>query len=64
MSNEQFQQLQKNVLVVENTTKDKTRNKNDKLLKIHLVLEAVRKNSMAIKPVPVYSIDNKSFLQK
>ena len=64
MSNKQFQQLQKNVLVVENTTKDKTRNKNDKLLKIHLVLEAVRKNSMAIKPVPVYSIDNKSFLQK
>ena len=64
MSNKQFQQLQKNVLVVENTTKDKTRNKNDKLLKIHLVLEAVRKNTMAIKPVPVYSIDNKSFLQK
>ena len=64
MSNKQFQQLQKNVLVVENTTKDKARNKNDKLLKIHLVLEAVRKNSMAIKPVPVYSIDNKSFLQK
>ena len=64
MSNKQFQQPQKNVLVVENTTKDKTRNKNDKLLKIHLVLEAVRKNSMAIKPVPVYSIDNKSFLQK
>ena len=64
MSNKQFQQLQKNVLVVENTTKDKTRNKNDKLLKIHLVLKAVRKNSMAIKPVPVYSIDNKSFLQK
>ena len=27
MSNKQFQQLQKNVLVVENTTKDKTRNK-------------------------------------
>ena len=64
MSNKQFQQPQKNVLVVENTTKDKTRNKNDKLLKIHLVLEAVRKNTMAIKPVPVYSIDNKSFLQK
>ena len=29
--------------IIENTTKDKTRNKNDKLFKIHPVTEAVRK---------------------
>ena len=43
MSNKQFKQLQKDVLIVENTTKDKTRNKNDKIFKIHPVKEAVRK---------------------
>ena len=43
MSNKQFKQLQKYVLIVENTTKDNTRNKYDKLFKIHPVTEAVRK---------------------
>ena len=33
-------------------------------MKIHPVIQAVRKNSMAIEPEPVHSIDSKSFLQK
>ena len=32
-------------------------NKNDKFFKIRPVTDAVRKNSMAIKPEPAHSID-------
>ena len=57
MSTKRFKQLQKYVHTVDNTTKDKPGNKNDKFFKIRPVTEAVRKNSMAIEPEPVHSID-------
>ena len=57
MSNKQFKQLWKYVHVVDNTTKDKPGNKNDKLFKIRPVIKAVRENSMAIEPEPFHSID-------
>ena len=57
MSNIRFKQVQKYVHVVDNTTKDKPGNKNDKLFKIHPIIEAVRENSMAIEPEPLHSID-------
>ena len=57
MSHKRFKQLRKYVHVVDNTTKDKPGNKNDKLFKILPVTEAVRENSMAIEPEPVHSID-------
>ena len=57
MSNKRFNQLRKYVHVVDNTTKDKPGNKNDKLFKIRLFIEAVRENSIAIQAEPVHSID-------
>ena len=57
MSTKRFKQLQKYVHVVDNATKDKPGNKNDKFFKIRPVTEAVRKNSMAIEPEPVHSVD-------
>ena len=57
ISNKRFKQLRKYVHVVDNITKDKPGNKNDKLFKIHPFIEAVRENSMAIEPEPVHSID-------
>ena len=57
MSNKRFKQVRKYVHVVDNTTKDKPGNKNDKLFKIHPVIEGVRENSMAIEPEPLNSID-------
>ena len=50
--------------VVDNTTKYKPGNKNDKLFKIGPVIEAVRENSIAIEAEPVIQYVNKSFLQK
>ena len=47
----------KYVHAVDNTTKDKPGNKNDKFFKIRSVTEAVRKNNMAMEPEPVHSID-------
>ena len=57
MSTKRFKQLQKYVHAVDSTTKDEPGNKNDKFFKIRPVTEAVRKNSMAIEPEPVHSID-------
>ena len=62
MSTKRFKQLQKYVDVIDNTTKDKPGNKNDKLFKIRPVTEAVRKNSMTIEPEPVHSIDEQIIL--
>ena len=56
MSNKVFKQLRKYAHVVDNTTKDEPENKNDKLFKIHPVIEPVRENSMGIEPEPVHSI--------
>ena len=50
-------QLRKYDHVVDDTTKDKPGNKNDKLFKIHPVIEAFRENGMTIEPEPVHSID-------
>ena len=44
MSNKRLKRLRKYVHVVDNTTKDKPRNKNDKLFKIRPIIEAVREN--------------------
>ena len=44
MSNKRFKRLRKYVHVVDHTSKDKPRNKNDKLFKIRPIIEAVREN--------------------
>jgi len=43
MSSKRYEQLRKCIHVVENTTKDRPGNKNDKLFKIRPILEAVLK---------------------
>ena len=64
MSTKRFKRLQRYVHVVDNTTKDKPGNKNDKLFQIRPVTEAVRKNSMVIEPDSVHSIDEQIILAK
>ena len=56
MSNKRINKLRKFFHVVDNTTKDKPGNQNDKAFKIRPVIEAVRENSRAIEAEP--------FLQK
>ena len=64
MSNKRFNQLRKYAHVVDNTTKDKPGNKNDKLFQIRPVIEAVRENNMAIEPEPVHSVDEQTIPTK
>ena len=57
MSNKCYKPLRKHIHVVTNTTKANPENKNDKLFKIHPILEVIRDIPIKIKPEEVQPLD-------
>ena len=54
MSNNCYKQLRKYIHVVDNSTKENPENKNDKLFKMHSILEGIRNNCIKIESEEVH----------